>query len=65
MSMGEILSVLVSKATTEAEDALRGLISSLNGLAGLQQLQSEPYKALESYREACRAWQEALTQGVR
>jgi hypothetical protein len=35
MSMSEILSVLTSKARTEAEEAQRAVIHALNGLAGL------------------------------
>lgn len=65
MSMSEILSVLVSKANTEAEEAMRGLVSSLNGIAGLQQIQGEPAKAVAAYREACAAWEEGVRQGVR
>ena len=64
LSMDAILEVLVTKATTEAEEELRAVLSSLNGLAALQQLQGRPAEAVASYREACGAWDQALREGV-
>jgi E3 ubiquitin-protein ligase SHPRH len=65
MSMGEILSVLVARTTTEAEDALRTLVSSLNGLGALLQIQRMPVDAVAAYREAAAAWEAAKADGVR
>jgi E3 ubiquitin-protein ligase SHPRH len=65
MSMGEILSVLVARTTTEAEDALRTLVSSLNGLGALLQIQRMPVAAVAAYREAVVAWETAKADGVR
>ncbi|KAI3991562.1 hypothetical protein MKX01_040572 [Papaver californicum] len=52
MTMQEILEVLVSKTKTEGEEALRKLIVSLNGLAGIAVLEQDPSRAVSMYREA-------------
>jgi E3 ubiquitin-protein ligase SHPRH len=65
MSMAEILSLLVARTTTEAEDALRSLVSSLNGLGALFQIQQQPADAVAAYREAAAAWSLAQLDGIR
>ncbi|RZC55977.1 hypothetical protein C5167_014829 [Papaver somniferum] len=52
MTMQEILEVLVGKTKTEGEEALRKLIVSLNGLAGIAVLEQDPSRAVSMYREA-------------
>ncbi|KAL9249583.1 E3 ubiquitin-protein ligase SHPRH-like protein [Drosera capensis] len=52
MTMDEILSVLVSKTKIEGEEALRKLVSSLNGLAGVAMIRGERSQALLLYKEA-------------
>ncbi|XP_026388746.1 E3 ubiquitin-protein ligase SHPRH-like [Papaver somniferum] len=52
MTMQEILDVLVGKTKTEGEEALRKLIVSLNGLAGIAVLEQDPSRAVSMYREA-------------
>ncbi|XP_021866581.1 uncharacterized protein [Spinacia oleracea] len=52
MTMDEILSVLISKTKLEGEDALRKVVSSLNGLAGIAILQGELSNAASFYKEA-------------
>ncbi|GAB2216917.1 hypothetical protein Drorol1_Dr00000067 [Drosera rotundifolia] len=51
MTMDEILSVLVSKTKIEGEEALRKLVSSLNGLAGVAMIRGELSQALLLYNE--------------
>ena len=50
MSMIEVLSVMVGKAKVEAEDAQRLLLSTINGLAGLEILQERFAEAASRYR---------------
>ena len=50
MSMIEVLSVMVGKAKVEAEDAQRLLLSTINGLAGLEILQGRFGEAASRYR---------------
>ncbi|KAL8154369.1 hypothetical protein V2J09_012129 [Rumex salicifolius] len=52
MSMDEILTVLVSKTKVEGEDAIRKVVSSLNGLAGIAIIRSELSHAVQLYKEA-------------
>ncbi|KAI3952838.1 hypothetical protein MKX01_006881 [Papaver californicum] len=52
MTMQEILEVLVGKTKTVGEEALRKLIVSLNGLAGIAELEQDPSRAVSMYREA-------------
>ncbi|XP_021758247.1 E3 ubiquitin-protein ligase SHPRH-like isoform X1 [Chenopodium quinoa] len=52
MTMDEILSVLISKTKLEGEDALRKVVSSLNGLAGIAIIQGELSNAASFYKEA-------------
>lgn len=53
---------MVSRARTDAEEAQRLLVASLNGLAALALLRNEPHEAIRYYREALR--QEEATRGV-
>ena len=64
MSMLEVLDVLITKATVEAEEAQRQLIFSLNGLAGLLLLQGKRKEASEAYREALRHIRESKERKV-
>lgn len=50
MSMIEVLSVMVGKAKVEAEDAQRLLLSTINGLAGLEILRGRFGEAASRYR---------------
>ena len=50
MSMIEVLSVMVGKAKVEAEDAQRLLLSTINGLAGLEILRGRHGEAASRYR---------------
>ncbi|XP_077216092.1 RING-finger, DEAD-like helicase, PHD and SNF2 domain-containing protein [Tasmannia lanceolata] len=52
MTMEEILEVLVSKAKTEGEEALRRTIGALNGLAGIAVIEQDLPRAVSLYREA-------------
>ncbi|GAB2270839.1 hypothetical protein Dimus_005705 [Dionaea muscipula] len=52
MTMDEILSVLVSKTKIEGEEALRKVVSSLNGLAGIAMIRGERSQAVSLYKEA-------------
>ncbi|KAL9252503.1 E3 ubiquitin-protein ligase SHPRH-like protein [Drosera capensis] len=52
MSMDEILSVLTSKTKIEGEEALRKLVSSLNGLAGVAMIRGELSQALLLYKRS-------------
>lgn len=52
MSMDEILSVLISKTKVEGEEALRKVVSSLNGLAGIAIIRGELSNAASLYKEA-------------
>ncbi|CAG9815357.1 unnamed protein product [Phaedon cochleariae] len=50
-SMQDLLNALILKNTTDSEDCLRLIISSLNGLAGLQLLLQNPQQAIDYYRQ--------------
>lgn len=50
MTMDQILQLLISKARTEAEEAQRILLFSLNALAGLMALDANPAGAVAAYR---------------
>ncbi|XP_057541140.1 uncharacterized protein LOC130818900 isoform X2 [Amaranthus tricolor] len=52
MTMDEILSVLISKTKIEGEEALRKVVSSLNGLAGIEIIRGELFNAITLYKEA-------------
>lgn len=52
MTMEEILSVLVGKTKTEGEDALRKVVSALNGLAGIALIECNTFQAVSLYKEA-------------
>lgn len=52
MTMDEILSVLICKTKIEGEEALRKVVSSLNGLAGIAIIQGELSRAASLYKEA-------------
>ncbi|KAK9741867.1 hypothetical protein RND81_03G134600 [Saponaria officinalis] len=51
LTMDEVLSVLISKTKLEGEEALRKVVSSLNGLAGIAILQGEVSNAASLYKE--------------
>ncbi|XP_074286458.1 uncharacterized protein LOC141611745 [Silene latifolia] len=51
LTMEEVLSVLISKTKLEGEEALRKVVSSLNGLAGIAILRGEPTNAASLYKE--------------
>ncbi|XP_017783304.1 PREDICTED: E3 ubiquitin-protein ligase SHPRH [Nicrophorus vespilloides] len=50
-SVEELLDALIAKNITESEENLRVIVSSLNGLAGLYLLLSNPPQALVEYRK--------------
>ncbi|CAK9136717.1 unnamed protein product [Ilex paraguariensis] len=52
MTMEEILSVLVDKTKVEGEEALRQLVVSLNGLAGIAIIKQDFPQAVALYKEA-------------
>ncbi|KAK1270856.1 hypothetical protein QJS04_geneDACA005805 [Acorus gramineus] len=52
MTMEEILEFLIGKAKIEGEEALRKLVSSLNGLAGIAIIEQDQPKAVSLYTEA-------------
>ncbi|XP_017984679.1 PREDICTED: E3 ubiquitin-protein ligase SHPRH isoform X1 [Theobroma cacao] len=52
MTMEEILNVLISKTKTEGEEALRMLVSALNGLAGIAIIEEKLSQAVSLYKEA-------------
>ncbi|KAH0979320.1 hypothetical protein GBA52_006497 [Prunus armeniaca] len=52
MTMEEILMVLVGKTKMEGEEALRGLVVALNGLAGIAVIEQNFTQALSLYKEA-------------
>ncbi|XVF81925.1 hypothetical protein PTKIN_Ptkin16aG0001600 [Pterospermum kingtungense] len=52
MTMEEILNVLISKTSTEGEEALRMLVSALNGLAGIAIIEEKLSEAVSLYKEA-------------
>ncbi|XVF24305.1 hypothetical protein REPUB_Repub13aG0116300 [Reevesia pubescens] len=52
MTMEEILNVLISKTKTEGEEALRMLVSALNGLAGIAIIEEKLSQAVSLYEEA-------------
>lgn len=52
MTMDEILSVLINKTKVEGEEALRKVVSSLNGLAGIAIIRGELSEAASLYKEA-------------
>ncbi|GKU91240.1 hypothetical protein SLEP1_g5140 [Rubroshorea leprosula] len=58
MTMDEILKVLISKTKVEGEEALRKLVSSLNGLAGIALIQKDLPQAVSLYNEALDITQE-------
>lgn len=49
--MKELLDALILKNTTDSEDCLRLIVSSLNGLAGISLLQHDIQQAINYYRE--------------
>lgn len=49
--MEELLDALIARNITESEEALRLIISSLNGLAGIYLLLQNPIQAVEEYRK--------------
>ncbi|KAL9247813.1 hypothetical protein vseg_021203 [Gypsophila vaccaria] len=51
LTMDEVLSVLISKTKLEGEEALRKVVSSLNGLAGIAILRGELTDAASLYHE--------------
>ncbi|KAH9620305.1 hypothetical protein KSS87_014794 [Heliosperma pusillum] len=51
LTMEEVLSVLISKTKLEGEEALRKVVSSLNGLAGIAILRGEATNAASLYKE--------------
>lgn len=55
LSMDQILTVLQTRARTEAEEAQRQLIGALNGLAALLRLADDGPGAVAKYREALAA----------
>uniref|UniRef100_A0A7N0TH89 E3 ubiquitin-protein ligase SHPRH n=1 Tax=Kalanchoe fedtschenkoi TaxID=63787 RepID=A0A7N0TH89_KALFE len=52
MTMDEILQVLIGKTKVEGEEALRTLVSALNGLAGIAVLRREMHQAVSLYEES-------------
>ncbi|KAG9443285.1 hypothetical protein H6P81_014625 [Aristolochia fimbriata] len=52
MTMEEILDVLVNKAKTEGEEALRRVVVALNGLAAIAAIEQDFLQAVSIYREA-------------
>ncbi|KAJ8932032.1 hypothetical protein NQ314_015005 [Rhamnusium bicolor] len=50
-SMKDLLDALILKNTSDSEECLRLVISSLNGLAGIELLSQNPQKAIDYYRE--------------
>ncbi|WOK95874.1 hypothetical protein Cni_G04581 [Canna indica] len=52
LTMEEILDVLIGKSKIEGEEALRKIISSLNGLAAIAIIEEDAKKAVSLYREA-------------
>lgn len=60
MTMEEILQVLIGKAKTEGEEALRKCVVALNGLAALAIIESDLSRAVSLYREASTLSEENL-----
>lgn len=58
MTMEEILNVLISKTRTEGEEALRMVVSALNGLAGIAIIEEKLSQAVSLYKEALDITQE-------
>ncbi|XP_068668548.1 uncharacterized protein [Aristolochia californica] len=52
MTMEEILDVLINKAKTEGEEALRKVVVALNGLAAIAAIEQDFLRAVSIYREA-------------
>ncbi|XP_074582865.1 uncharacterized protein LOC141839101 isoform X2 [Curcuma longa] len=52
LTMEEILDVLIGKAKIEGEEALRKVVSALNGLAGLAVIEEDAKRAVSLYKEA-------------
>ncbi|XP_042375333.1 E3 ubiquitin-protein ligase SHPRH-like [Zingiber officinale] len=52
LTMEEILDVLIGKAKIEGEEALRKVVSALNGLAGLAVIEEDVKRAVSLYKEA-------------
>ncbi|CAI9091902.1 OLC1v1027013C1 [Oldenlandia corymbosa var. corymbosa] len=52
MTMEEILSALIGKTKVEGEDAVRKLVSAINGLAGIAILKKDIAQAVSLYKEA-------------
>lgn len=50
-SMKELLVALILKNTTDSEECLRLVVSSLNGLAGISLLQHDTQQAINYYRQ--------------
>ncbi|KAG0481686.1 hypothetical protein HPP92_012544 [Vanilla planifolia] len=52
LTMEEILEILIGKAKIEGEEALRGVVVALNGLAGLAVIEQDNERAVSLYKEA-------------
>ena len=65
LSMGEILDMLIVKAKLDAEDTLRVVIFSLNGLGSIFQLEGSKADAVKAYREALEYSREYLKSGIK
>lgn len=64
LTMDQILTVLTTKARTEAEESQRQLIGALNGLAALMRLNGDCAVAVATYRQGL-ATAEAHKQEVK
>ncbi|CAM8970633.1 unnamed protein product [Rhodiola kirilowii] len=60
MTMDEILQVLIGKTKVEGEEALRTLVSALNGLAGIAIIRHDMHQAVAFYEESLAITKEHL-----
>ncbi|RZF49254.1 hypothetical protein LSTR_LSTR002875 [Laodelphax striatellus] len=58
MTMPQLLDQMVAKAALDAEEALRRLVASLNGVAGVRLLTGESIEAVNAYRRVLHLAQE-------